>query len=241
MTDAETGVYDEFLRRRVSSEPVQYILNRCQFMGLDLYVDRNVLIPRPDTEILAEAVINRVKSRSGVVRALEIGTGSGCLSIALAVYAENASVTAADICEKALAVAQQNVLRYNMGDKVTLIQSDLFTNIPKGPYDIIFANPPYINSDSIETLQPSVKDFEPKLALDGGADGLFFYRDIISKSKDYLAPNGGLFLEIGSGQGEEVQSIMTRHGYVNIDILKDLSSLDRVAVCFVGSATRRRT
>lgn len=225
-----------FVEKRREGYPMNYILKEKEFMGLRFYVEEGVLIPRPDTEILVEYILNIIEEKFGdaPLNIVDIGAGSGCISLSLAWYIKNAFVYSIDIDDKALQVTSKNIERLGLSSKVKLLKGDLFEGIKslqlEGKIDIIVSNPPYIPPKVIETLQPEVKDYEPRRALDGGEDGLDFYRRIIPDSKIYLKNNGIVAFEIGFDQGEDVKNIFLREGFNKVDILKDLQGLDRVVV-----------
>ena len=227
--------YMEMVAERAAFKPVQYILNNCEFMGLDFYVDERVLIPRPDTEILAGKVIARAKSYNRFnqpVHILDIGTGSGALAVAVAYYAKNAKITATDISEEALEISIANAKANLSPGRVRFLAGDLYEALhAEEKYDIIMSNPPYIKET--EELPNSVKLYEPHGALFGGADGLDFYRKIIGGAKDFLNPdNGEIFLEIGHDQKEAVRRILLNGGFKDVELFKDLAGIDRVlAAC----------
>ncbi len=209
-----------FVSQRLSGRPISYITGHKEFMGLDFYVDENVLIPRPDTETLAEYAIG-----TGKRRILDIGTGSGALAVSLARLIEGSLVSAVDISPRALSVAEKNA-REN-GAKVRFSRLDILNEEIPGEYDLIVSNPPYIKDSVIPTLDTTVKDFEPLLALSGGDDGLKFYREIAKKAPAALCDGGILAFEIGYDQGEAVSGIMAE-SFKNIKIIKDLAGCDRV-------------
>lgn len=215
--------YGEMLEKRGKRIPLEHITNETEFMGLPFYVDGRVLIPRQDTECLVEEVLPYIKGK----KVLDMCTGSGCIGISLFVCGEPQEVTLADISEDALAVAEENAKRNNAA--VTICQSDLFQNI-EGKFDIIVSNPPYIAKKEIAGLMPEVREHDPVLALDGGEDGLDFYRRMIEKASDYLEENGRIFFEIGYDQGEELKKILKLHGFTEVEIKKDLAGLDRIAM-----------
>ena len=208
--------------RRKNGEPLAYILGFTEFMGLSFSVNPSTLIPRPDTETLVELAIKSIGDAK--VKVLDIGTGSGCIGISVAHFCKNADVTLLDISADALETAQKNAERN--GADVKLLQCDILSEIPDGEYDIILSNPPYIESEIIPTLQTEVKDYEPLSALDGGADGLIFYRRIARIGKRLLKNNGLLMFEIGYNQAEAVTKIMA--DYENVRCEKDLCGNDRV-------------
>lgn len=220
----------DWLAQRVNRVPVQYIINKAWFMDLELYVDENVLIPRPDTEILVESIIKAAEDMPRPLRALDIGTGSGAIAISLALHIDQCIVWATDISPCALDVARKNVERYGVQQCVKLLQGDLLEPVKGMSFHIIASNPPYIPSGDIEELQPEVRCFEPRNALDGGIDGLDFYRRISAGLIDVLEPDGLLALEIGYDQAHEVSAMLERAGMKGICVLKDLSGFDRVVL-----------
>lgn len=223
LTQDEEAQYLEKINRRAERIPLQHILGRTEFMGLTFAVNNNVLCPRPDTEVLAEEVLKHLHDG---MRILDIGTGSGCILLSLLHYSNDCRGVGADISAEALQVARANAERL-AGDRADFVMGSLFENV-EGKFEIIVSNPPYIRSGEIAGLMPEVRDYEPHTALDGGEDGLFFYREITAKAKDYLPGGGMLFYEIGCDQGEAVKRIMEDAGYREIEIIKDFSGLDRV-------------
>lgn len=223
------------LKRRAGREPVQYIEEMAPFMGFDFYVNENVLIPRMDTEILVSEAIKRARimfsQRQHDVnfRILDMCTGSGCIAQSTYLLLKNegctVAVDAVDISEKALEVAGINASR--LGAQVKLIRGNLFENVDN-KYSMILSNPPYIRTDVIADLEPEVREHEPMLALDGTADGLYFYREITDKAWEYLENNGILMYEIGYDQALEVSDMLRQKGYTDIAIIKDFAGLDRV-------------
>lgn len=221
--DAEK--YNELVNQRAGHIPLQHLVGTQEFMGLTFKVNENVLIPRQDTELLVENVADCLGNGKGTV--LDMCTGSGCIAVSIDRLSKNSKVTAVDISEKALEVAQENN-RFNNAN-VTFIQSDLFTNVT-GRYDIIVSNPPYIRTDEIPKLMEEVKSHEPVMALDGMEDGLYFYKKICNEASDYLNDNGKIFFEIGYDQGDDVSEILRQNRFCNIEVLKDLSGNDRVVI-----------
>lgn len=223
------------LKRRAGREPVQYIEETAPFMGFDFYVNENVLIPRMDTEILVSEAIKRARimfsQRQHDVnfRILDMCTGSGCIAQSTYLLLKNEGCTvevdAVDISEKALEVARINASR--LGAQVKLIRGNLFENVDN-KYSMILSNPPYIRTDVIADLEPEVREHEPMLALDGTADGLYFYREITDKAWEYLENNGILMYEIGYDQALEVSDMLRQRGYTDIAVIKDFAGLDRV-------------
>lgn len=221
MPENQALQYQDYISRRLTHEPMQYIIGEQEFMGLNFFVNENVLIPRQDTEILVELAMSYSKDKN----VLDVCTGSGCIAISLAKLSKAKSVTAIDISEKALAVASENVTRNCVN--VQLLQSDMFTNVTD-KYDVIVSNPPYIPTDVIKTLMPEVKEHEPLLALDGTEDGLKFYRILAEQAMNYLTENGMVFFEIGCEQAESVCELLKENGYYNIKVTKDYAGLNRV-------------
>ena len=234
-------VEDKFLKlmkKRASGYPIQYILGQREFMGLDFYLEEGVLVPRPDTEILVEYIIEFIKKKykDETINILDLGIGSGAISLSLGFFCENSYIYGVDISPIAIKVANINKERFNLSN-VSFYKGDLFDPLKdlnlERTFHIIVSNPPYISSDEIENLDVTVKDFEPRLALDGGLDGLDFYRRITSWSKEYLRDGGLLIYEIGYDQGEKVKKIISLEGFKDVSILKDLQEHDRVVLGFM--------
>ena len=233
--------FKRFIETRATKMPLKYITNNCEFMSLDFYVDNNVLIPRPDTEILVEYVINDINQNlknnlNEPVQVLDLCTGSGCIAISIAKYCGNAIVTATDISSAALSVAKKNAEKIGVADRVTFIKNDVITEKlnMETKFDLIISNPPYIRAADIDDLQPDIKKFEPLSALYGGDDGLDFYKSITSKAPGYLKPGGKLVVEIGFDQSIEVSELFSNNGFSGIETLKDLGGNDRAVIGVVG-------
>ena len=225
--------YFKHIEEMLEGKPIEHITNSKEFMKLNFYVDENVLIPRQDTEILVEEVIEIAK-KCQAKRILDLCTGSGAIGISLAKYIENIKVDAVDISPKALEVAKKNAKQNNVEEKITFIKSDLFENIKKEKYDIIVSNPPYIKKEIIKTLDKEVQK-EPVLALDGGEDGLQFYKLIIQQGYEYLKNGGYIVLEIGYDQKEEIFNLIEQenkicNNYNQTYSKKDLYEKDRIVV-----------
>lgn len=227
LSEKEADLYISLLSERAGLKPIQYITGRCEFMGLEFSVNESTLIPRADTENLVERLIEKI-NKNGFKKILDIGTGSGAIAVAVAKYCGDVAVTAVDIDENALKTAEINAKRNGVLGKIKFVCSDLFLGLNEECYDVIVSNPPYICTDIIKTLSPQVKDFEPLKALDGGTDGLKFYREIISASRRFLNKNGMLFFEIGYDQGEALKKLLADGGYTETELHKDLAGLDRV-------------
>lgn len=219
--------YVNSIKTRSKRIPLQHIIGKQNFMGIDFYVNECVLIPRQDTEILVEETMQYLHDGMHI---LDICTGSGCILISLLKYSNACKGTGIDISKDALAVAKQNA-KTILGDKCEylFLEGDLFEALyDDGKYDIIVSNPPYIRTDVIATLEPEVKEHEPMAALDGKEDGLFFYRKIIDGVGQYLNRNGMLFFEIGYDQAAAVSKLMTDKGFVEVNVKKDYAGLNRV-------------
>ncbi len=225
--------YFKAIKKLIDGIPLQHITHQQEFMKLMFYVDENVLIPRSDTEILVEEVIEIAK-KINAKKILDLCTGSGAIAISLAKYIKDGQITATDISEKALRIARLNARNNNVDDKITFISSNLFQNIPEEKYDIIVSNPPYIKRKVIESLDREVKK-EPIIALDGGRDGLEFYKKIIYSSYEYLKYKGYLCLEIGYDQKNEVIDLINKEGkYIDTYSKKDLYDNDRIVITKLG-------
>lgn len=220
-------IINKMIERRKKGEPLQYILGETEFMSLDFYVKEGVLIPRSDTEILVEIVLDKIDDSKTTVA--DICTGSGCIGISVANYKKNTNVELFDISDIALETAEKNIKRNNVSDRVKTYKMDILNEYPKKQYDIVVSNPPYIEKSVIETLQAEVKDYEPRLALDAGEDGLVFYRHISQTAYKFLKKDGLLAFEIGYNQGESVRGLM-QNDFYNIEVIKDLSHNDRVII-----------
>ena len=219
---------------RKSGRPVAYIVGNREFMGLDFYVQEGVLIPRPDTETLVDEIINICSAKEykekDRIDILDIGTGSGAITVGLAYYIKNSFVKSFDISDIALEIGAKNAKSNGVDDRTEFIKSDVFSSLEGEVLDIIVSNPPYIRKDVIPTLHTQVKDYEPYNALEGGDDGLDFYRSITEGSVKYLKKGGILAYEVGHDQAEDVSNIMKSYGYEKIYTKKDLPGIDRVVI-----------
>ena len=229
--DNKKNEFEIGIKKLCEHIPIQYIINSQEFFGYIFFVDNNVLIPQPDTEVLVEEVINIISNNYNFnnkkIKLLDLCTGSGAIGISLSKEINNLDVYLSDISEKALEIAKKNA-KFNKVN-VKIIKSDLFKSIMEKNFDFIVSNPPYIESETIKELSEEVKK-EPKVALDGGVDGLDFYKEISKKAKEFLKINGYLILEIGYNQKEKVTHILEKEGYKNIYCKKDLGKIDRVIV-----------
>lgn len=223
LTNGQYADYIALISRRARGYPLPYLTGRAEFCGLEFEVTPEVLIPRPETELLVELALEfRPES------VVDVGTGSGCIAISLAVFLPNAIVYAIDISHAALAVAGRNAERHKVADRVHLLAGDMLSPRP-GPVDLIVSNPPYIPSAECALLPPSVRDYEPRLALDGGPDGLAFIRRLLKEAPTVLRPGGGMLIEIGATQGEaasDLARIILPQARVTVH--KDLAGRDRV-------------
>ena len=220
---------EELTRRRLAGEPVAYIIGEWEFYGLPLDISPDVLIPRPDTEVLAEQAIGYVKTL-GECRVLDLCAGSGCIGLAVASQIPQTRVVLGEWSDGALRICRQNIRRNSLSARVVPMGADAREKPEKslGEFQCIVSNPPYIPSGDIAGLDVSVKDYEPHLALDGGDDGLDFYRSISEKWKDALVPGGRLYFEVGIGQADAVLRIMRAQGFGDIQVVKDLRDVPRV-------------
>lgn len=235
-TEEETALkYIELCKKRAEHIPLQHLTHQACFMGYDFYVDERVLVPRQDTEVLAEEALNRLAELKNP-KILDMCTGSGCLLLSILMEKPDASGTGVDISEGALAVASRNRKSLNLEVRAVLVQSDTFSGdyFQKNSgntcleYDMLISNPPYIPTADIQQLMDEVRFHDPVLALDGREDGLFFYRKITEQAGRYLRPGGWLMYEIGCEQGNDVSAIMKQNGFVDVEVKKDLAGLDRV-------------
>ena len=220
----------ELIKRRGQREPLQHIVGSTSFCGYEISVTRNALIPRPETELLAELGWKFLLERQ-TPTALDFGTGSGCIAIALAAKCPNAKITALDVSADALALAKQNALQNQAAERIEFLLGDGFAALAgKTQFDLLMSNPPYIASAEIETLDPEVKDFDPRGALDGGADGLDFYRRLAAEAKPFLKPDGKIMLEFGDGQADDIKKILDNEKWIVEAIQDDYSQRARILI-----------
>lgn len=223
---SKVNEYNNYLQEIIKGSPIQYITKHQQFMALDFYVDENVLIPQPDTEVLVEEGIKIIIEQN--MEVLDLCTGSGAIAISIAHYCQNSTVTATDVSQEALDVARKNANSNNVN--IEFIESDLFDELAERSFDIILSNPPYIETDIINTLEKDVQA-EPHLALDGGRDGLEFYKKILNEAHKHLKTNGYLMLEIGYNQGNAVINLAHKNlKLITKQPIKDLAGNDRILI-----------
>jgi release factor glutamine methyltransferase len=233
--EPELSLVRELVKRRGNHEPLQHLVGSTSFCGLDIKVNRAVLIPRPETEILAEEAwqfLNRLSDAGATaVSALDFGTGSGCMAIAVTRHAPTARIVALDISSAALEVARENATQHGLTDRIEFVQGNGFDALPVGAsFDLIVSNPPYIPSAEIEHLAPEVRDHDPRMALDGGADGLDMLRYLAKRAAPFLSSHGRLMCEFGDSQAEAVEHIFTQARWVVDAIVPDLSRRARIVV-----------
>ena len=219
------------VERRMAGEPVAYLIGEWEFYGLPLDISQDVLIPRADTEVLAEQAIAYIQPL-GECRVLDLCAGSGCVGLAIAAQAPQARVVLGEIDDSALKICRQNIRRNSLSARVTPIQMDAREKPARslGEFQCIISNPPYIPTGDIAGLEPSVRDYEPHMALDGGADGMDFYRAITEQWKEALAPGGRLYFEVGIGQADPVLRLMRSQGFGDLQIIKDHHKIPRVVL-----------
>jgi release factor glutamine methyltransferase len=228
LTSTEVVAFKELFRRRLAHEPLQYILGETAFMGLTLAVSRDVLVPRPETELLVERAMAFANARGGAVSVLDACTGSGCIAIAIAHFLPGAVVTGIDISEAALAVARENAGRLVPG-RVELTAADLLGEpLPGRSFDLIVSNPPYVSAGEFEELEPEVREFEPRIATTDGADGLTFHRRLAVLARDRLTPGGAVMVETGFGQATQVAELFAAAGLTGVCITPDYAGIPRV-------------
>jgi len=250
LSEPETNTFRDLVKRRSQREPLQHIVGSTSFCGFEIAVNRHVLVPRPETELLAElgwSFLSTIHSEPST--ALDFGTGSGCLAIALAAKSPAAKIVAIDVSPEALDVAKQNATKNNVAERIEFVQGDGFEALTSGTgvspvridshgqdaratihFDLIVSNPPYIATAEIATLDPEVRDFDPRGALDGGADGLDFYRRLATEARSFLKPGGKIMLEFGDGQGAAIRDIFTGQNWIVEAIREDYTQRQRILI-----------
>jgi release factor glutamine methyltransferase len=232
LTPAETDALRELVKRRGQREPLQHIVGTTSFCGFEIAISRRALVPRPETELLAEAgwqFLSTLNPQPST--ALDFGTGTGCIAIALAAKCPNAKITALDISADALALAKENAVRNKVAERIEFVQGGGFAALKiENQIDLLVSNPPYIASAEIATLQPEVRDFDPRAALDGGADGLDFYRMFATQAKPFLKADGKIMLEFGDGQAETIRKIFEDEKWIVEGVKEDYSKRARILI-----------
>ena len=232
LSPVETDALRELVKRRGQREPLQHITGSTSFCGHEITVSRHALIPRPETELLAELGWKfLVTHHSSLVTALDFGTGTGCIAIVIAAKCAEAKITALDVSDEALALAKLNALQNQVAERIEFLQGDGFGALTAGTsFDLISSNPPYIASAEIETLEPEVKDFDPRGALDGGADGLDFYRRLAAEAKPFLKADGKIMLEFGDGQADAIKKLFEHEKWIVEAVQEDYSQRARILI-----------
>jgi release factor glutamine methyltransferase len=228
-------LFESVIDRRTRREPLQYITGMQEFWGLEFIVTSDVLIPRPETELLVETALKIMQSASRQATIIDLCTGSGCVAVSMAKEIGNARIFATDKSNRALAVARENARRHDVSDRIRFLEGDLYEPLEeldiRGQADIITANPPYIRSGDLPMLQPEVRDYEPKIALIAGPEGIEIQQRVLATSPEFLKKHGALIMEMGMGQAEELKRMVAETGaYSTQEILKDLAGIDRVIV-----------
>lgn len=231
LTPEEVALYRKYVAERSHFKPVAYILGSKEFMGWQFKVSENTLIPRPDTEILVEAVMQS-QDKNSQLKILDLGTGSGAIIISLLKYFSNALGTAVDISPKALPVAADNAFALEVASRLTLLEGDMFSCVADRDFNIIVSNPPYIPKTDMAGLEPDVKDYEPHLALTDEGDGLKYYRTIFSRAGDYLLPGGMAAVEVGIHQAEDVAGLARANNWTEVEIIPDYAGIQRVVLAW---------
>lgn len=232
LTEAELGRVREMVKRRGEREPLQHIVGSTSFCGLEIKCSRDALVPRPETELLAERAWQFLESvQQQDATALDVGTGTGCIAIAMAVHAPKAKVHAIDLSSAALALARANAAHHGVSERITFLEGDAFAAVPPGAtFDLIVSNPPYLATEEIDSLEPEVRSFDPMLALDGGADGMVVHRQIAREAAKFLKPHGRLMLEFADGQAGNVKKLFTAEKWIVEEIIADYSSRPRILI-----------
>jgi release factor glutamine methyltransferase len=233
LAEKEVEIYREAIRKRGLRIPLQYIIGNVEFYGLKIFVNENVLIPRPETELLVEQMIKELEVNL-ILKILDIGVGSGNISIAISKNLPNSNVVGIDVSEEALKIAKQNVQSHNLENRIEFKLFDVLKSDVEvlGKFDVIVSNPPYVSENDFNNLEPELKIYEPKIALSDNADGISFYRKIILSSKILLNTNGKLYFEMGKDQYIDISKMMSDAGFTKIKITKDYSGIERI-ICGV--------
>ena len=236
LTAEQKSQWNQLVAERARRIPLQHLIGSVEFCGFELVVNKHVLVPRPETEILAEEACKFAKMRESPV-ILDIGTGSGCLAIAIAAQSPKGAVHALDISQEALKLAQGNANRNGLSERIIFHETDMREGCPiEEALDLIVSNPPYIPTAEIDTLQEEVREHDPRLALDGGEDGLDYYHSLTMNYLRHLKPQGRLMLEVGDGQAQKVSDLIIKYGGCVLDILSDLNNVERIVVASPGNS-----
>jgi len=225
----ERSLLQDFANRRANREPYQYIAGHQEFYGLEFEVTPDVLIPRPETEILVERAIRSLTERPGSSTFLEVGVGSGCIAVSILASVSNSIAAAVDISDKALAVAGRNASKRGVSERLRLFVSDVYTNVEQRNFDLIVSNPPYVPNADLETLQPEVRNFEPYASLSDGGNGLSIVEKLIRGATNFLKPGGELLIEIGFDQSPRVENMFDARLWETVEFLPDLQGIPRIA------------
>lgn len=230
LTPAETDLLREAIMRRSRREPLQHIIGSTSFCGFEMAVNRRALVPRPETELLAEAGWTFLSAINHPSTALDFGTGTGCLAIALAAKCPEVKIIALEMSAEAIALAKENAGKNNVAGRIEFLKADGFDALNTTQFDLIISNPPYIPTGEIATLQPEVRDFDPRAALDGGMDGLDFYRMLAARAKSHLKPFGKIMMEFGDGQAEAIRRIFENEKWIVEAVKEDYSQRARILI-----------
>jgi len=225
----ERSLLQDFTNRRADREPYQYIAGQQEFYGLEFDVTPDVLIPRPETEVLVERAVRSLAERKGSPTFLEVGVGSGCIAVSILANVPESTAEGVDISEKALAVAERNSSKHGVSERLQLFRSDVYAGVEQRNFDLIVSNPPYVPNADIETLQPEVRDFEPHSSLSDGGAGLSIIEKLIDGSATFLKPGGELFVEIGFDQSPRVEKMFVHGLWETVEFLPDLQGIPRIA------------
>jgi len=234
----ERSLLQDFANRRANREPYQYIAGHQEFYGLEFEVTPDVLIPRPETEILVERAIRSLTERPGSSTFLEVGVGSGCIAVSILASVSNSIAAAVDISDKALAVAGRNASKRGVSERLRLFVSDVYTNVEQRNFDLIVSNPPYVPNADLETLQPEVRNFEPYASLSDGGNGLSIVEKLIRGAANFLNPGGELLIEIGFDQSPRVENMFDARLWETVEFLPDLQGIPRIAHAVFRANTR---
>jgi release factor glutamine methyltransferase len=234
----ERSLLQDFANRRANREPYQYIAGHQEFYGLEFEVTPDVLIPRPETEILVERAIRSLTERPGSSTFLEVGVGSGCIAVSILASVSNSIAAAVDISDKALAVAGRNASKRGVSERLRLFVSDVYTNVEQRNFDLIVSNPPYVPNADLETLQPEVRKFEPYASLSDGGNGLSIVEKLIRGATNFLKPGGELLIEIGFDQSPRVENMFDARLWETVEFLPDLQGIPRIAHAVFRANTR---